>query len=60
VDHAIGRERERPRDGALPEHDTLLLERVDHIGLNVEADDAAALRCYEKLGFERQALAAFG
>jgi ribosomal protein S18 acetylase RimI-like enzyme len=29
-----------------------LLEHVDHIGLNVKADNGAALRCYESLGFE--------
>lgn len=29
-----------------------LLKTVDTIGLNVKADNAAALRCYEKLGFE--------
>lgn len=29
-----------------------LLETVDHIGLNVKADNAAALTCYRKLGFE--------
>lgn len=28
-----------------------LLERVDHIGLNVSADNHAALACYGKLGF---------
>jgi RimJ/RimL family protein N-acetyltransferase len=32
-----------------------LLGRVDHIGLNVKADNAAALRCYEKLGFRVRA-----
>lgn len=30
-----------------------LLEQVDHIGLNVEADNLAAIRCYDKLGFEK-------
>jgi GNAT superfamily N-acetyltransferase len=29
-----------------------LLETSDHIGLNVKADNCAALRCYQKLGFE--------
>jgi ribosomal protein S18 acetylase RimI-like enzyme len=29
-----------------------LLERVEHIGLNVRADNEAALACYTKLGFE--------
>ena len=29
-----------------------LLEKVEHIGLNVKADNAAALACYQKLGFE--------
>jgi ribosomal protein S18 acetylase RimI-like enzyme len=29
-----------------------LLQTVDHIGLNVRADNAAALRAYEKCGFE--------
>ena len=29
-----------------------LLEGVDHIGLNVKADNAAAISCYEDLGFE--------
>src|SRR5262249_14112428 len=32
-----------------------LLERVDLVGLNVDADNLAALRCYEKLGFEQRA-----
>jgi ribosomal protein S18 acetylase RimI-like enzyme len=32
-----------------------LLSRVDKIGLNVKADNLAALRCYEKLGFEKRA-----
>lgn len=27
-------------------------ESTDHIGLNVKADNAAAIRCYESLGFE--------
>ena len=30
-----------------------LLQAVDHIGLNVKADNAAALACYSRLGFER-------
>lgn len=29
-----------------------LLSTVQHIGLNVKADNIAAIRCYEKLGFE--------
>jgi ribosomal protein S18 acetylase RimI-like enzyme len=29
-----------------------LLSEIDHIGLNVKADNASAIRCYEKLGFE--------
>ncbi|MHC4519830.1 MAG: GNAT family N-acetyltransferase [Planctomycetota bacterium] len=29
-----------------------LLEDVDHIGLNVKADNEAAIRCYRSLGFE--------
>ncbi|MGH2543519.1 MAG: GNAT family N-acetyltransferase, partial [Ardenticatenaceae bacterium] len=32
-----------------------LLDTVDHIGLNVKADNADAIRIYEKLGFERVA-----
>jgi ribosomal protein S18 acetylase RimI-like enzyme len=28
-----------------------LRESVDHIGLNVAADNVAAIRCYERLGF---------
>jgi ribosomal protein S18 acetylase RimI-like enzyme len=28
-----------------------LRKNVDHIGLNVKADNAAALKCYERLGF---------
>jgi RimJ/RimL family protein N-acetyltransferase len=35
-----------------------LLSRVDSIGLNVHEGNAAAIRCYERLGFERHA--AFG
>ena len=27
-------------------------ETVDHIGLNVKADNAPALACYRRLGFE--------
>jgi ribosomal protein S18 acetylase RimI-like enzyme len=30
-----------------------LLEHVDHIGLNVQSDNRAAIACYEKLGFEK-------
>jgi ribosomal protein S18 acetylase RimI-like enzyme len=30
-----------------------LLQTVDHVGLNVKADNAAAIRCYEQLGFAR-------
>ncbi|HEX6288089.1 MAG TPA: GNAT family N-acetyltransferase [Herpetosiphonaceae bacterium] len=33
-----------------------LLETVDHVGLNVKADNASALACYERLGFERVAV----
>jgi len=29
-----------------------LLSEIDHIGLNVKADNISAIRCYEKLGFE--------
>ncbi len=29
-----------------------LAQSVDHIGLNVKADNAPAIRCYESLGFE--------
>jgi predicted GNAT family acetyltransferase len=29
-----------------------LLEKVEHIGLNVKADNDAAIACYRKLGFE--------
>jgi predicted GNAT family acetyltransferase len=29
-----------------------LYDRVDHIGLNVKADNAAAIACYTALGFE--------
>lgn len=29
-----------------------LLESVDHVGLNVAADNHGAVRCYERLGFE--------
>ena len=29
-----------------------LLRTVDYIGLNVKADNAGAIRCYERLGFE--------
>lgn len=29
-----------------------LLEKVEHIGLNVQADSGAAMACYRKLGFE--------
>ncbi len=29
-----------------------LLKEIDHIGLNVKADNKGALKCYKKLGFE--------
>jgi RimJ/RimL family protein N-acetyltransferase len=29
-----------------------LLNEVDHIGLNVQAENRSAIRCYEKLGFD--------
>ena len=29
-----------------------LLEHVEHLGLNVRTDNAAAIRCYHKLGFQ--------
>jgi predicted GNAT family acetyltransferase len=29
-----------------------LLGETDHIGLNVKADNEAAMRCYQRLGFE--------
>ncbi len=29
-----------------------LLNDIDHIGLNVKADNTSAIKCYEKLGFE--------
>jgi predicted GNAT family acetyltransferase len=29
-----------------------LLQDVDHIGLNVKADNASAIACYKRLGFE--------
>jgi len=32
-----------------------LLRTVDHIGLNVKADNAAAVACYRRLGFEQTA-----
>ncbi len=32
-----------------------LMPTVDHIGLNVKSDNLAAIRCYERLGFERSA-----
>jgi len=35
-----------------------LLNEIDHIGLNVKADNTSAIRCYEKLGFE--AIGSFG
>ncbi len=35
-----------------------LLNKIDHIGLNVKADNTGAIRCYEKLGFE--AIGSFG
>ncbi len=31
----------------------VLLEKVEHIGLNVKADNLSAIACYQKLGFER-------
>ena len=33
-----------------------LLEHVEHIGLNVHSANAAAIACYERLGFERVAV----
>jgi ribosomal protein S18 acetylase RimI-like enzyme len=33
-----------------------LLKTVDHIGLNVNADNAAAVACYRGLGFEQEAV----
>lgn len=33
-----------------------LLEKVEHIGLNVKADNLSAIACYQKLGFERIAI----
>jgi predicted GNAT family acetyltransferase len=35
-----------------------LLNKIDHIGLNVKSDNKSAIRCYEKLGFE--AIGSFG
>ena len=35
-----------------------LLETVDHVGLNVRADNTAAVSCYEKLGF--RTIASYG
>jgi GNAT superfamily N-acetyltransferase len=35
-----------------------LLSEIDHIGLNVKADNTSAIRCYEKLGFD--AIGSFG
>ena len=32
-----------------------LIQTADHIGLNVKADNESAIRCYQKLGFERVA-----
>ena len=29
-----------------------LLREINHMGLNVKADNTSAIRCYEKLGFE--------
>ncbi|MHC4596471.1 MAG: GNAT family N-acetyltransferase [Planctomycetota bacterium] len=29
-----------------------LLCEIDHIGLNVKADNTSAIRCYERLGFQ--------
>jgi len=37
---------------------SLLSEGIDHIGLNVKSDNAIAISCYEKLGFE--IVASFG
>jgi ribosomal protein S18 acetylase RimI-like enzyme len=37
---------------------SLLGDEIDHIGLNVKADNAGAIRCYKKLGFE--AIGSFG
>lgn len=34
----------------------VLLETVEHIGLNVKVDNTSAINCYEKLGFERVAV----
>ena len=31
---------------------SLLGDEIDHIGLNVKADNVRAIKCYEKLGFE--------
>jgi ribosomal protein S18 acetylase RimI-like enzyme len=33
-----------------------LLSQVEHIGLNVKADNAGAIACYQRLGFERIAV----
>lgn len=30
-----------------------LLREIEHVGLNVKADNASAIACYERLGFER-------
>jgi predicted GNAT family acetyltransferase len=35
-----------------------LLNKIEHIGLNVKADNISAIKCYEKLGFE--AVSSFG
>jgi ribosomal protein S18 acetylase RimI-like enzyme len=44
-----GRGHARTLTGALCQR---LCETTDHIGLNVKADNVAAIRCYERLGFE--------
>jgi predicted GNAT family acetyltransferase len=33
----------------------LLLQGIEHVGLNVKADNPSAIACYEKLGFQRVA-----
>ena len=44
-----GRGHAKAVTGTLCRH---LMARADHIGLNVKADNAAALGCYRALGFE--------